>query len=312
VSKAGQPGIYVEIAIRESLATVWRLTQEPDVHQRWDLRFSSIEYLPRPNPAEPQQFLYKTRIGLGMSIVGTGESIGERLRDGHEAVSSLKFASDDAKSLIHTGSGYWRYVPTLGYLRFLTWYDYDVRFGAFGRFVDRVAFRPLIGWAKAWSFDRLRLWAEKGQSPEVSLDFALVQAIARATIAFVWLWHGLIPKLLYPQADERIMLAQAGLPISLLSWIGAGEIVFGLFLLFSWSRRSTFLLNILLMVLATAAVVVRSPAYVIAAFNPITLNLCVIALSIIGYTASARMPSARRCLRKDPAREGSREPGGSH
>ena len=44
---------------------LWRLTQTPELHRRWDLRFTDIEYLPRPDEAEPQRFLYATRIGFG-------------------------------------------------------------------------------------------------------------------------------------------------------------------------------------------------------------------------------------------------------
>jgi hypothetical protein len=39
-------------------------------------------------------------------------------------------------------------VPVVGGVRFLTWYDYEVRFGRLGRAVDAVAFRPLIGFYK--------------------------------------------------------------------------------------------------------------------------------------------------------------------
>ena len=45
----GKP-IYVEIAIRAPLDELWRRTQSPDLHQRWDLRFTRIDYLPRPDP----------------------------------------------------------------------------------------------------------------------------------------------------------------------------------------------------------------------------------------------------------------------
>ena len=121
---------------------VWPLTQNPAFHQRWDLRFSRIHYLPRPSFAEPQQFLYETRIGFGFSINGTGESAGQRGSAGGDTTSSLKFAAADPKSLIREGSGYWRYVPTNGGVRFLTWYDYEVRFGIAGRLADRLAFRP--------------------------------------------------------------------------------------------------------------------------------------------------------------------------
>jgi len=174
----GSPGIYVETRIGADLEEVWRLTQDPALHQRWDLRFSRIEYLPRPILTEPQRFLYETRIGLGLSIRGTGESVGERAAESGDTTSALKFASADPKSLIREGAGYWRYIPTPSALRFLTWYDYSVRFGFAGRLADRLVFRPLMGWATAWSFDRMRLWAEDGQTPEASLALWMIHATA--------------------------------------------------------------------------------------------------------------------------------------
>ncbi len=294
------PGIYVETLIRKSVDEIWKLTQEPHLHERWDLRFDRITYLPRKAPADPQRFLYETRIGFGLSIQGTGESVGERELESGESTSSLKFASDDPKSLIREGSGYWRYVPVEGGLRFLTWYDYQVRFGVFGRIVDRVAFRPLIGWATAWSFDRLRLWAETGQTPESSMSLSIIHAIARTTIALIWIWHGLVPKLLFRQLDERLMLSQAGISLSLLPWIGTAEIAFGFLILSTWRVRQVLMVNGLLMVLATVVVAIKSPQYVIAAFNPVTLNLAVAALSAMGWIVSRGLPSASRCLRRDP------------
>jgi hypothetical protein len=157
--------IYVEITIRAPLDEVWRVTQEPAQHGRWDLRFTRIDYLPRAE-GEPQRFLYATRIGLGLEIRGEGESVGEKdARDGSRT-SALTFGSDDPRSLIHRGSGYWRYVPVGEGTRFITRYDYETRFGAAGRVFDAAVFRPLLGWATAWSFDRLRLWLEDGVTPE--------------------------------------------------------------------------------------------------------------------------------------------------
>src|SRR5260370_21842410 len=102
-------GIYVEIAIRCSMDELWEKTQNPELHQRWDLRFTQIEYLPR-EPEEPQKFLYSTRIGFGLKIAGSGESTGTRNCDDVTRTSSLKFWSADLKSLIKVGSGYWKYV----------------------------------------------------------------------------------------------------------------------------------------------------------------------------------------------------------
>src|SRR6185312_2522228 len=102
-------GIYVETRISGDMEELWQKTQTPGLHQRWDLRFSSIEYLPRPSLAEPQRFRYTTRLGLGLEISGAGESVGEREAE-NRRTSSLKFWSDDPKSLIAEGSGYWSYV----------------------------------------------------------------------------------------------------------------------------------------------------------------------------------------------------------
>jgi hypothetical protein len=159
------PPIYVEIVIRAPLEEVWRLTQEPELHRRWDLRFTRIEYLPRTEPA-PQRFLYATRLGLGLEIRGEGESAGDKDAGDGSRTSALTFGSEDARSLIRRGSGYWRYVPVDEGTRFLTRYDYETRFGVAGRALDRLVFRPLLGWATAWSFDRLRLWLEDGITPE--------------------------------------------------------------------------------------------------------------------------------------------------
>ncbi len=299
--RPAQTGIYVEIAIDAPLDRVWELTQSPALHQRWDLRFTEIKYLPRGTQDEPQCFLYETRIGFGVAIRGTGESVATRTWLNGEAISSLKFYSSDPKSLIREGAGYWRYLPLQnGGLRFLTWYDYRVRFGWMGRVIDTAVFRPLMGCATAWSFDRLRLWAENDLQPEQTMRLAVAHAIARASIAFVWLWHGLVPKLIFRDHDEQTMLAQAGMALRWLPWIGAAEIILGLLVLALWRWRGMFPLQIALMLCALLAVALRSHAYLTHAFNPVTLNLLVAAAAAAGWFTSKDVPSATRCLRIDP------------
>ncbi len=144
---AHESGIYVEIQIHADVDEIWRRTQVPELHQQRDLRFTAIEYLPRPSEDEPQRFLYSTRIGFGLKIDGSGESTGTREDATGVRTSALSFWSSDPKSLIEEGSGYWQYHPTAAGVRFLTWYDYRTRFGVLGRLVDRLLFRPLLRWA---------------------------------------------------------------------------------------------------------------------------------------------------------------------
>jgi hypothetical protein len=163
----GRRPIYVETLIRAPLEEVWAKTQTPAEHVRWDARFTAIEPLP------DRRFRYATRIGFGLEIEGLGESVAGG------GTSALRFWSDDARSLIRAGSGYWRYVPTGEGVRFLTRYDYDTRWGALGALVDRLVFRPLLGWATAWSFDRLRIWLEDGVEPERSHRLARARRCLR-------------------------------------------------------------------------------------------------------------------------------------
>ncbi|WP_406062248.1 hypothetical protein OG462_29670 [Streptomyces sp. NBC_01077] len=177
-------GLYIETHVRADLETLWERTQEPDRHQRWDLRFTEISYLPRAE-GEPQHFRYATRVLPFLAVAGTGVSAGERHRAGGDRVSALRFSSSHPLSLLAEGSGYWRYVPTSDGIRFLTGYDYRPRWGRFGRVADRLVFRPLMGWATAWSFDRLRLWCERGVTPERSRDRWLLELAARILLVAV-------------------------------------------------------------------------------------------------------------------------------
>lgn len=151
--------LYVEIVIRADLDRVWQLTQDPALHGRWDARFSRIE--PEPATDGPQRFRYERSLPFHV-IRGTGISLGERVAEGRRT-SALRFATRDPLSPLQSGRGYWRYTSTEDGVVFVTGYDYDP-----GRWalLDRLVIRRLVGWMTAWSFDRLRIWAERDEPPE--------------------------------------------------------------------------------------------------------------------------------------------------
>ncbi|MCU1229003.1 MAG: hypothetical protein JWO97_1887 [Acidobacteria bacterium] len=289
--------IFVESIIRVPLDEVWRATQEPRLHQRWDLRFSEIEYLPKTSDDAPQRFLYRTRIGFGLDIAGEGESVGERSAADGSRTSVLRFWSDDAKSLIVEGSGFWKYEPVDGGVRFFTVYDYRTRFGVVGPFIDRIVFRPLMAWATAWSFDRLRLWLEDGVTPETSRRLAAVHAIARATLAFSWIYQGLVPKLLVAHSGElALATATVGPLLALPSVIGAAilEIVVGIALLFFTRSRALVLASMIFVSVLTIAGIVATPQIATAPFNAVTLTIAMLALAGIVLQTMDAVPSAAR------------------
>lgn len=156
-----QRGIYVSIRIHAPVETVWALTQDPASHVRWDVRFSRIVPL-HGIAGGGERFRYERALP-GHVIHGLGTSIGERLRPDGSRTSALRFETGDRLSPLRSGRGYWRYVPDGDATVFTTGYDYDP---GWGRMIDGLLVRGLVGWATAWSFDRLRLWAETGTPPE--------------------------------------------------------------------------------------------------------------------------------------------------
>lgn len=296
-------GLYVEIPILGELDRIWELTQTPNLHQRWDLRFTSITYLPKETIQSTQRFLYSTRIGLGLAINGTGESLAARKPNENVQISSLRFWSDERLSLISEGNGYWKYVtvPDSAEITFLTWYDYSTRYGLLGNMLD-IAFRPLLGWATAWSFDRLRIWVEYGCPPETTLAMTFIYSIARVLLSFVWIWHGLVPKIVSRSSDELSMLHAIGLGARWLPWIGGAEIAMGILALVFWRWRGYMSITAILMIITLIQVIAHSPQYVWAAFNPVTLNACVFGLSAVAWCAWRYTAFAGRCLRRPPTK----------
>jgi hypothetical protein len=297
--------IYVQIDIAGPIERVWELTQTPNLHQQWDLRFTEINYLPRPDPELPQRFQYITRIGFGLRIVGAGESVGSHDASNGQRTSALKFWSDDSKSLIRKGSGYWKYIPSADEsksVRFLTGYDYEVRFGAAGRWFDRLVFRSLMGWATAWSFERLRLWIEKGIDPAASMRNSLIYFAARITVAMIWLYQGAAPKLIFREPGEVAMILDAGFSNAVALWLRTGlgltEIAGGAIVIIFWRARWPLWCTVVAMFAATADVLLNSPQWMITPFNAATLNLSMLALAVIALLAAQDLPSARHCVRR--------------
>ncbi|CAG9622288.1 DoxX-like family protein [Sutcliffiella rhizosphaerae] len=296
--------IYVETLIDSELEKVWEHTQDPEIHQQWDLRFSNIQYFPKEKKEDPQRFLYKTNIGFGISIAGEGESVGESLKD-QERISSLKFWTDHPLSLIDEGSGYWKYVQTENGIKFFTQYDYKTKFGYLGRLLDFL-FKPLMGWATAWSFDCLRLWLEKEIPPGISFMRSIFHYILSFILAFIWIYQGLVPKVLYQEAGELTLFKGIGWfqgheELFLYS-LGTVQIVFGLlFLLFSMTRWLHFMNIFALLCLGVGALMSQGILFA-APFNPTTITIAMIGYSVIALLNLRDLPKASNCKRKRASR----------
>lgn len=147
--------IVVEARVLAPVAQVWERTQTPELHVSWDIRFTHIRYLEEKDARGYNVMDYRTNIALGITVKG----FGHYLHSTPLRLSTFEFDSHDWKSLITRGRGIWQYTPEGdGETAFKTVYDYDVRYGLLGRFVDWLFFRRLLQLATEWGFETLRLW----------------------------------------------------------------------------------------------------------------------------------------------------------
>jgi uncharacterized membrane protein YphA (DoxX/SURF4 family) len=158
-----------------------------------------------------------------------------------------------------------------------------------------------MGWATAWSFDRLRLWIERGIDPATSLRHSVAYAVARFAVAFVWLYQGLVPKVIFKHPDELTMLRTLTASNSSARFVCLGmgwvEIAIGIAMILGWRFRSLLWFTLIAMVVAVSIVVLKAPAFLAAPFNPISLNVSIFALAAIALLIGRDLPSARRCVR---------------
>ena len=110
-------------------------------------------------------------------------------------------------------------------------------------------------------------------------------ALCRITVALVWLYHGLVPKWLGPDADELMMNQALGLSLeqaeTLSYFAGAAEITFAAIILIYWRARWPLMLSALGLIGLLGYVVLAAPQLLMGAFNPVTTNLPLVVLSIV-------------------------------
>lgn len=298
--------IYVESRISAPIDRVWDATQQPDQHQRWDLRFGTISTLPRTDD-EPQRFTYATTVAPGVIIGGTGESLGDRDRPDGTRWSGLKFWATDRRSLIDAGAGYWRYIPSDTGVRFLTRFDYRPRWGRVGEVVDRWVFRPIFGWATAWSFDRLRLWLEDGTPPERSRNQAVAHAVAVGGLVSVFAYQGLVPKVW--KLDRGEVAIWQGLGLSrrratrVVRAVGIVEAAFAVSVVARSNKRWPFAIALATMPTLAMGAAKADRSILTKAFNPASLGLAVAALAGVALATNEGRPSGLRPLRHAPDRQ---------
>ena len=112
------------------------------------------------------------------------------------------------------------------------------------------------------------------------------KSVARWTVAFVFLYHGLVPKLLLVHPSEVDLVSATptmGLdPVLLVRLAGVAEVALALMIVVFWQRAWPLYLAALALVFLMVATLVFVPAISVAAFNPVSLTVTTLALTWIG------------------------------
>lgn len=113
-----------------------------------------------------------------------------------------------------------------------------------------------------------------------------VLLIARAVLAFSWIYQGAVPKVICSSPGEIDLLMHVigieELACRMVVWMGYGEIIFGLILLFT-VRAWVFMLNVFALLLLLGYVAVFQPDLLTLPFNPMIMNVSLIGMSLVAY-----------------------------
>ena len=111
-----------------------------------------------------------------------------------------------------------------------------------------------------------------------------VLLLCRAALSFSWIYQGAVPKIVCQSTGEIDLLGHV-IPVyqwacMAVTWMGVVEILFGIYLLVA--RKSwAFWLNVLTLFSLLIYVALFEPELFTLPFNPLTLNIALVALSLI-------------------------------
>lgn len=117
--------------------------------------------------------------------------------------------------------------------------------------------------------------------------------LCRLALSFSWTYQGMVPKIICQSDGEAGLLshiiADHDLVCQAIVLMGFGEILFGVLLLVTRSRW-LFVFNIVALAGLLGFVAFFEPAMLTLPFNPLTLNVALIALSVIAMRELSSQP----------------------
>lgn len=118
-----------------------------------------------------------------------------------------------------------------------------------------------------------------------------VHVIARSTLAFVWIYQGIVPKILRPDTGELEIFRSTGVypgdSLTGVMALGGAQALLGAFHLVAWKSKAALWTGLAVLVVLGGGALIRRPDLFILPFNPTTLILMMVALTAIDLAAMA-------------------------
>ena len=121
-------------------------------------------------------------------------------------------------------------------------------------------------------------------------------ALTRFAIALIWIYHGLVPKILFKHASEVELVAKGPIIVDAETTIviaGVVEVLIGLLVLVFWKQPWPIVISLAGFSGLLLGAITLSPELAIQAFNPVTLTVSAIAFCLI------QLQEIERCAQPD-------------
>ena len=117
-----------------------------------------------------------------------------------------------------------------------------------------------------------------------------VRIICRLALGVVWLYEGLVPKLLFVRQDQIDLVERSGLfvgtPEFFLQLLGVGQVICGLWLLAGFAERLAVFTATTGMVILIVLVACANPAMLTDPYGALIKDVCLIACAFTVWTLS--------------------------
>ena len=140
----------------------------------------------------------------------------------------------------------------------------------------------------------LPAYRERGQ--RVGRRVRLAKILARSALGMIWVYEGLVPKLLYTTQQEIDLVARSHVywptPGATLAALGVCEILGGLWLLWGRSEKTAAALSFALVAVVGPACAVLEPSILYHPFGGLSKNLALLACAAVVWLLSSERQAA--------------------